>query len=226
MDFSLLWLPLLVALLDWIAVARQWQALEYITKPGVMLAILGWMGGAYPPGANLGAWGWFAAGIGLSLLGDIFLVLPNEKFIAGLVAFLLAHIAYIIGLNLAPPPGDWVAVVLLLMVGGVWFRIYRRLAAALAEKSQGVLQKPVLAYSLVIGVMLLSALLTLVREEWAAASALSVCGGAFLFFVSDTLLAWNRFVYPIPNGKLKVRITYHLGQIALVVGAGMHFLGG
>ncbi|NIW49240.1 MAG: lysoplasmalogenase, partial [Gammaproteobacteria bacterium] len=40
---------------------------------------------------------YFLIGLALSLAGDIFLMLPDEKFIAGLVSFLLAHLAYILG---------------------------------------------------------------------------------------------------------------------------------
>ena len=42
---------------------------------------------------------WFGIALVLSLLGDIFLLFPFRLFIAGLVAFSLAQIFYIIGLN-------------------------------------------------------------------------------------------------------------------------------
>jgi alkenylglycerophosphocholine hydrolase len=41
--------------------------------------------------------------------------------------------------------------------------------------------------------------------------------GAVLFLVSDTLLAWNRFIRPVPAGTLAVHITYHLAQGLLVL---------
>jgi uncharacterized membrane protein YhhN len=41
--------------------------------------------------------------------------------------------------------------------------------------------------------------------------------GAVLFLVSDTLLAWNRFIGPVPRGSLPVHVTYHLAQILLVL---------
>jgi uncharacterized membrane protein YhhN len=41
--------------------------------------------------------------------------------------------------------------------------------------------------------------------------------GAGLFLVSDTLLALNRFVRPLPHGSLAVHMTYHLAQGLLVV---------
>ena len=42
---------------------------------------------------------WFVAALALSLVGDVLLMLPRERFVGGLVAFLLAHLAYIVGLG-------------------------------------------------------------------------------------------------------------------------------
>ncbi len=41
--------------------------------------------------------------------------------------------------------------------------------------------------------------------------------GAVLFYISDGVLGWNRFVDPLPHGRLIVMTTYHLGQIGLVL---------
>lgn len=50
---------------------------------------------------------------------------------------------------------------------------------------------------------------------------MQVAVGGMLFFLSDTMLAYDRFVKPIPNGRLWVRITYHLGQILIISGAAL-----
>jgi hypothetical protein len=42
--------------------------------------------------------------------------------------------------------------------------------------------------------------------------------GASFFMISDSLLAYNRFVKPIARGQLWVRITYHLAQFSLAYG--------
>jgi uncharacterized membrane protein YhhN len=94
----------------------------------------------------------------------------------------------------------------------------------LDASGQIALKTPVLIYSLVISVMLLSALLTLAADTWQAGAAILVSAGALLFFLSDTLLAWNKFVTPIKQGRLAVIITYHLGQILITVGATWHYL--
>jgi alkenylglycerophosphocholine/alkenylglycerophosphoethanolamine hydrolase len=41
--------------------------------------------------------------------------------------------------------------------------------------------------------------------------------GSVLFLVSDTVLAWNRFVRPLPAGPVAVHVTYHLAQGLLVL---------
>ena len=71
--------------------------------------------------------------------------------------------------------------------------------------------------------MLLSALLTLSRPDWEMHAALTVSVGATLFMLSDAILAWNRFVRPIKNGRVMNMAAYHLGQIVLVIGVVAHW---
>ena len=42
---------------------------------------------------------WFVAALVLSLVGDVFLMLPQDLFVFGLGSFLLGHIAYIVGMH-------------------------------------------------------------------------------------------------------------------------------
>jgi uncharacterized membrane protein YhhN len=221
MPYFFLALALLIAILDWIAVARSWKSLEYFAKPGVMLALLAWL---WQVGGFQGQMLWFAAGLLFSMAGDIFLMLPREQFIAGLVAFLLAHLCYLGGFNPTLPPLNLLSLVLALIVAITAAQIFRRVAGGLDTSGQSALKLPVLVYTIVISLMLLSALLTLLRPEWLPVPALLVSAGAMLFFLSDTFLAWNKFVTTLPNGKLRVIITYHMGQILIVLGAALHYL--
>jgi hypothetical protein len=59
---------------------------------------------------------------------------------------------------------------------------------------------------------------TLSNPEWEACASLLVGLGAFLFFLSDIILAWHRFVAPIRNGRIYNIAAYHLGQIGLIAG--------
>jgi hypothetical protein len=51
------------------------------------------------------------------------------------------------------------------------------------------------------------------NNEWNSFPSLSVSLGAIFFFISDTLLAWNKFVSPINYGSLFVIITYHFAHL-------------
>ena len=214
-------LALIVAVVDWVAIQLRNKPLEFIAKPGVMILLLI---GLWQASSFQGPMIWFGLGLLFSMAGDIFLMLPKEQFIPGLVSFLIAHLAYLVGFNQSPPPMILASLVLVVMVGITAVQLYRRLAGGLRASGQTRLIYPVMAYSVVISLMLISALMTLARAEWSEGPALLVSAGALLFFLSDSFLGWNKFVAPLPYGKLRVIVTYHLGQILIVLGAAFHFL--
>lgn len=208
-------LTLIFAALDWLAVGKKWHWLEYIAKPATLATLLaGFAMITELKGIAL----WFGLGLFLSLAGDVFLMLPREQFIAGLVAFLLAHVAYIVGFNMPLPPLNLFGLALAVLIGILAARVLRPILAGLAAKGQAKLRLPVLVYGVVISVMLLSALLTLFRLDWSPLAALLASLGAALFFLSDVILAWNRFVNLIEHGRVMNIVAYHLGQIMLAAG--------
>ncbi len=215
-------LSLLSAPLDWLAVARRWKPLEYVAKPAVMVFLLGYLWQRTHFHAPLG---WFALALVLSLAGDIFLMLPKENFIGGLVSFLLAHLAYLVGLNQQPPPLNLAGLLIVALVAGTGVQIYRRLREALIAQGRTQYVVPVGVYACVIALMLISALWTLAQPEnlWADAPSLLVSGGAVLFFLSDTFLAWGKFIHPLPGGRALVHALYHLGQVGIILGAIAHY---
>jgi uncharacterized membrane protein YhhN len=216
-----LWLALLAAVIDWVALIKKWQPLDYVAKPGVMVLLLAWL---WQVSGLRGPLIWFAAGLVFSLAGDVFLMLPREQFIAGLGSFLLAHLAYMAGFNTTLPAFNLASLSLLALVALTVTQVYRRIANGLEASGEQKLKLPVLAYTSVIGLMTFSALLTLIRPAWEALPAFVVSAGALLFFISDLSLAWNKFVAPLPLGRLRVRITYHLGQALITLGAMIHFV--
>ncbi len=215
---------LAVAVVDWIAVAKGWKKVEYLAKPWTMAALFLVL-------ALVGRFSslplvFFGLGILFSLAGDVFLMFSDRWFIPGLLAFLLAHVAYIIGFNLPLPvvSPTWALVVALVLAFSA-ARLLRPIVAGLSVKGQRKLIAPVIVYGVVITLMLLSAMLTLFRADWPSAAAAGLVSvGAMLFFFSDVILAWNKFVAPIKNGRLMNMITYHLGQIALIVGVLIQFI--
>ena len=217
----------LVALVDWVAVAKSWKKVEYIAKPAAMLILLGLL-------ALVGGFGslpliCFSLGIFFSMAGDVFLMISYARFserwfLPGLAAFLLAHVSYIVGLNTPLPnvsPIWSLGLAIILALGAA--RILRRIIDGVRQKGLPRLVRPVSLYGMVITLMVLSALLTLNNPAWKTSAGGLVALGAILFYFSDILLAWNKFVNPIKNGRLANMILYHLGQAALVAGVLIQF---
>ncbi len=205
---------LVLALADWWAVARGNRRAEYVLKPATLLAIL--IAALWVTRGPHDVWQarFFLPGLAFSLAGDVFLMLPGERFfLPGLAAFLLAHVCYIVGLNPALPP--WPALALLIIVVLVGSVLFRGIAAGLRRRGQTALLVPVALYSLVLSLMLFSAWATPFRPEWTPLRRVLAIAGASLFFASDAMLAWDRFVRPFSAARLLVMITYHLGQIGL-----------
>ncbi len=207
-------IALLCAGADWFAVARANKKTEYVFKPATMLAIIAmacvWMQGPHDE--------WFAwfilAGLVLSLAGDVLLLFSRAIFfLFGLVAFLLAHVAYILGMNQTLPPPD--AYVLLLPIGIVCALYLARVVRVLRARRENNLVAPVAVYGVLISLMLFSAWATLFRPEWSMTRRAWVIAGAMLFYLSDGMLAWHRFVKSSRIVQVSVMITYHLGQMAL-----------
>jgi len=42
--------------------------------------------------------------------------------------------------------------------------------------------------------------------------------GAILFYISDSILALNKFIKPIPNAQLGVMVTYYSAQYCIAWG--------
>ena len=92
---AVLWfaLFLVAAVADWIAVHLGNKTLEYVAKPATLVALIGAAAALDVDDPAVKAW--FLAALVLCLIGDVFLMLPQDLFVFGLASFLLGHIAYI-----------------------------------------------------------------------------------------------------------------------------------
>lgn len=153
------------------------------------------------------------AGMLLSCLGDIALMLPMDAFVPGLVAFLLAHLCYIVAFREGLRAGrDLLAASILLgafavlNVLGLWPYL------------PAPMRMPVLAYVVVLASMAVLALARQWRSPQPAVEARSApwaAVGALLFVASDSLLAWDRFAGGLPLASLLVLSTYYGAQYAI-----------
>lgn len=203
--FLLLALALAAAFGNWVAVQQGHKVLEYVCKPLTMVLLVG---AALALDPNDGAVRtWFVVALVLCLIGDVFLMLPQDLFVFGLASFLHGHIAYIVGMHVDGVEGGrfLIGIVLVMVVLAVLGTVILRGVRAGPEPR---LAGPVVAYMFVISAMVASAI---------GVGHVSGVVGAGLFYVSDALIAWNRFLRETRHGRLAIIITYHLAQIGLVL---------
>ena len=216
-----LWLTLVLIILNWISVWFEWRVLNLFSKPAVIAAMLAWFASVCACRAPAV---WFGIGLIFSLAGDILLMLPSRFFLPGTAAFMLAHGAYIIGFSQPLPRFEQGMAVLLVIFMSLMAMIYAVLRRGISSRPAfRRMAGPLALYSLVISLMVFSALTTLFRSDWRPDAAGLMVSGAMLFLFSDILLAVDRFVQPIPPARLWKRVAYQLGQLALTAGALLHF---
>jgi len=147
------------------------------------------------------------AGLVFSLAGDVALLWPQQGFVPGLVAFLIAHLLYIAaftrGHRFAVAPA----------APAVYALIAGTILALLWGHIPSGLRIPVAAYVLALTAMAAQAAvvgLRTLRDDGPRARGL-IAGGA-LFMASDALLAVNRFALPLPWASVWILATYWSAQ--------------
>lgn len=193
-----------VTVADWVAVVTSRRRLEYVLKPAVMVGLIALAVAIQPVSSTERAF--FVVALVLGLASDVFLMLPRDMFLAGLAAALVEHIAYIAGFRARDLAAAWLAVavaIALVSVAAFLPPIVRAL-----RRGHPRLVWPVIAYVAVFVLMVAAA---------GGTGSLVALAGALLFFYSDAILAWNRFVRPLPYGRIVNMVPYHIGEALLVL---------
>ncbi len=154
---------------------------------------------------------WITVGLILALGGDVALMFESSRaFSTGLVLFLLAHIVYTISLTVPNRfhPQDLVTGGVLLLLGAA---IYRYLLPGL-----GRMKGPVVLYILVICLMVNRAISTFYGEFFTTTQAWLLSLGATLFWLSDLVLAINRFRHPFEANRFGL-FLYFGGQLLIAL---------
>jgi alkenylglycerophosphocholine hydrolase len=190
---------------DLTAILRHNKRLEYATKPTVMVLLIAAALLMHP--ANEGERALFVVALVLGLAGDVLLMLPDDFLLAGIGAFLAGHLAYAVGFRFAGfnPVGLIAGVIITTATAGLFLRPVMN---ALRTSGRAKLQNPVLAYAIVISLMTVSA---------TASGNLVAAAGGLLFFFSDVIFAWYRFVKPVRWGQPVNIVMYQAGQALLVL---------
>jgi uncharacterized membrane protein YhhN len=199
----------LLAVGDWYSrwpalVSAAMTRLEYVCKPGTLIALIATAALLDPQDGTVRAW--FVVALVFSLVGDILLMLPREQFVGGLAAFLVAHVCYIAGFVAGGLRASAVAFALLgtaVVLAPVAIRVLRGVA-----RNEPALRPPVVAYLFVIGTMLAVAV---------ASGNVIAAIAAVLFVASDSMIAWSKFVAPFAAAPVAIMVTYHLAQAGFVL---------
>jgi uncharacterized membrane protein YhhN len=143
------------------------------------------------------------AGLLFSLAGDVFLMLPIDRFIQGLISFFVAHLFYIAALIFEGGQD-------LPILSAIPFVMYGILMVRLLWPHLGKMRLPVLAYMLIILMMGWTAT---GRWIWTRQpGSLFAFLGAILFIISDSALAGDRFKSRFRNSQLLILSTYFTAQ--------------
>ena len=133
------------------------------------------------------------------------LLLAFDVFIFGVAAFLIAQLSYAVlfGHHWQSIQSRWPLSVLLIMymLSMVWLLI----------PNLGNLQFPVMVYLLAIAAMGLMALHSSLPMRWGVL-------GAIMFIISDSFIAINKFVNPLPYESYWIMSTYYAAQFMMVTG--------
>lgn len=197
-----------VAAVDWWAVQRGRRPVEFVAKPLTMVLLVGvavtW--GELEGAPRL----WLVVGACFGVIGDVALLREGERaFLAGLASFAVGHLAYVVSAlmigfePIASIPG------LVASVALVSYRFVPHAVGGAAAAGGLVMASAVVVYAAVIGAMTTSV--------WGTGSVLAGVG-AVLFATSDWVIGHQRFIGPIPGGRLAVMVPYHVGQALLLVG--------
>jgi uncharacterized membrane protein YhhN len=182
-----------------VAAALGVPSLELVAKPlPVLVLAFGVWSSARGP-LRLG----ITIGLVASAGGDLLLGL--DLFLPGLVAFLFAHVAYLVAfladtrapaLGRAVPFAGWGV----LLVGILW-------------PALGGLRAPVAFYVFAICAMMWRAAARVGRRPGPGAMAGML--GAMSFGLSDSLIAWDRFEARLAGAFVPVMMFYWLGQAGI-----------
>jgi len=214
-----LYLFVLVSIAELISVTYQITELSLIAKPLIMIALMGYYLSSTSSRSTM-----FIAAMSFCWLGDVLLMFDYKSelfFMAGLGSFLVGHILYILYYQqlrydssttaLLGPQKVRFSLPILLAGTGLVVVLYPTL---------GGLRLPVMIYALVITVMALQALFRFGYTN--TRSFTFIFCGAISFMISDSLLAINKFLQPVPLASLFIMATYILAQYLIMEGVLAH----
>jgi len=198
---------------NWNASWRGKFSVYYATKPFVLLGLIAIFLLNGPTGSFRLP---FLLGLMFSLLGDVFLIPQGKRwFLAGMGAFAVAQILYIIGFNASLPSSPVLVIGIVgFLAGALILHLAADRLAAKTNLSRRFLWLCKIYSFLVLG-MAISAVLCLDRAGWSDTGAVMAGVGGILFLVSDIMIGLDKLDRRLPRYKFWIIVTYHVGQFLI-----------
>jgi len=218
---ALIILFFLLLLIDLIALASGMQSIHFWTKP-LLMPVLGLYVYLKLSGNPSSLWLLTLSGILLAWAGDVFLLFEYKNpsfFLFGLASFLGTHICYIFVFRklIEPFSGWW------LKNSWLWLAVvgYGITLVYILWNNLGAMKIPVMVYASCISIMVILSLRLqtgMKKQVWIYFSL-----GAFLFIISDSILALNKFLQPVDFAAPAIMLTYGLAQYLISAGTVKYF---
>jgi len=215
----LLAIGLIAAVVYIIAMWAKLPTVQLITKGIPVLCLIVWLW-TLPRDrfANL-----IMAGLAVSLVADLVMQWDKSLFLPGLLIFLVAQVIYIVAFFGVSKRGSWVRL--------LPFAVWGLIAFLILNPNLGDLLLPVAVYIIAIVTMMWRAAALVGAQGKSRDFELAALLGALAFGLSDTLLAFNHFIWDdtltlfniyqaAPFVSTLVIILYWLGQWGLALSAG------
>ena len=190
---------------------------HYLLKPSITISLMLYVA------FNTQLKGRFAkrifSGLLFGLFGDSFLMfihLNSNFFLLGLISFLVGHILYISAFYLDykwQPDIEKKISRLAIFVFGIFCVVFYFYLRPYLDS----LKIPVMIYAFVISLMAIMAINRKGRVNTLSFNL--ILYGAILFLISDSILAYQKFVSPIRFSGLAIMSTYMVAQYLITIGS-------
>ncbi len=139
-----------------------------------------------------------------SATGDIFLLNKEKFFSFGLASFLTAHLLYSYLFYSFGSSPDFMKILFIVIIALSVF--------SFLKENLGKYLFPVFIYIIAISIM------TILSLGFAGNNGFLIASGGILFFISDGVLAVNKFKLKIKRSNVIILSTYYLAQLMIVLG--------
>lgn len=223
MPKSSLFFPIILAIvtiLGTLADTIHYRWLHYACKPLIMLLLFLYVQQQYRLVSQASPIRWLLIGMVFALLGDVFLMIQEvDLFAPGLGAFLVMQVCYSVAFVKSIQQGGhairlqsvWPKALPFLVYIAVFLMLLRPVFAK--NPALSALWWPVVVYAICLCTMGL-----LATQRQGLPYYVQIVTGALLFIFSDSVIAINKFLTPVPEAPWLIMLTYATAQYLIVTG--------